>query len=224
MKAITLIAGALLFLAPLHAQDVRKLQPFDELVASGDIEVLLQKGDSESAVVEANGISEDKVSVYVKNGKLKLQLIDGFFHRDVDVKIVVTYRSLRMINGLAGARISSDAVIESELFSAKAGSGAQVELEIKVNSLSALASEGGELKLKGTTESQEATATTGGKYSALDLQCNKTNVRASTGGKAVVVALKSLDASVNTGGEVLYSGDPEERNTRNMLAGEIRKI
>jgi len=221
---MTLLVGTLLFLTPLYAQDVRKLQPFDEILVTGDIEVLLQKGEEESATVEANGISADKVSVYVKGGKLKVQLIDGFFYKNVDVNVVITYRSLRQVTGNAGSRIKSDAVIETDLFSAKAGSGAQVELEIKVNSLSAMASEGGELELSGTTASQNASATTGGQYRALNLQCDQTEVRASTGGKAVVVALKSLDASVNTGGEVAYSGDPEVRNTRNMLAGEIRKI
>ncbi|MFM9952105.1 MAG: head GIN domain-containing protein [Saprospiraceae bacterium] len=224
MKAMTLLAGTLLFLSPLYAQDVRKLQPFDEIMVSGNITVLLQKGEEESAVVEANGISEDKISVYVKNGKLKLQLLDGFFYKNATVNIVVTYRSLRLVNGSAGSRIKSDAVIEADLFSVKAGSGAQVELEIKVNSLSAVASEGAELELSGTTASQNASAATGGQYHALNLQCDQTEVRASTGGKAVVVALKSLDASVNTGGEVEYSGDPEVRNTRNMLAGEIRQI
>lgn len=224
MKAMTLLIGTLLFLAPLYAQDVRKLQPFDEILVTGDIEVLLQKGEEESATVEANGISADKVSVFVKNGKLKVQLIDGFFYKNVDVNVVVTYRSLRLVNGMAGSRIKSDAVIEADLFAAKAGSGAQVELAVKVNSLSAMASEGGELELRGTTTSQNATASTGGVYSALDLQCDQTEVRASTGGKAKVVALKSLDASVNTGGEVAYSGDPEVRNTRNLLAGEIRKL
>jgi len=224
MKAMTLLVGTLLFLSPLYAQDVRKLQPFDEILVSGNITVLLQKGEEESATVEAHGISEDKISVYVKNGKLKLQLLDGFFYKNVDVNIVVTYRTLRLVNGIAGARVKSDAVIEADLFAVKAGSGAQVELEIKVNSLSAIASEGGELNLSGTTASQSASAATGGNYRALNLQCDRTEVRASTGGQAVVVALKSLDASVNTGGEVVYSGDPEERNTRNMLSGEIRKI
>ncbi|NUO01514.1 MAG: DUF2807 domain-containing protein [Saprospiraceae bacterium] len=224
MKAMTLLAGTMLFLAPLHAQDVRKLQPFDEIWVAGDIDVLLQKGEEESAVVTANGISEDKVSVYVKNGKLKLQLIDGFFYKDVDVRVVVTYKSLRGVNGTAGAEIDSDAVIEADLFTVKAGSGAQVKLEVKVNSLSAMASEGGELDLAGTTNAQDATAATGGNYRALGLQCDQTKVRANTGGKADVVALKSLDASVNTGGQVNYSGDPEVRNTRNLLAGEIRKV
>ena len=96
-----MLVGTLLFLTPLYAQDVRKLQPFDEIMVSGNITVLLQKGEEESAVVEAHGISEDKISVYVKNGKLKLQLLDGFFYKNANVNIVVTYRSLRQVTGNA---------------------------------------------------------------------------------------------------------------------------
>lgn len=224
MKVLTAFFAAMIACSTLSAQDVRKLQAFDAIHVSGDIDVLLEKGDTETATIEAHGISEDKVSVFVKNGKLKVQLVDGFFYKNVDVKVKVTYRNLRELQALAGADVTAAELIEADLFAVKAGSGAEVSLELKVNNLSASASEGGELELSGSTESQEASALTGGQYDALNLQCNRTQVRANTGGKAAVVALQSLDASVHTGGEVVYSGDPEERNTRNALAGEIRKL
>ena len=221
-----LIALFFLFvlLTKTSAQVNYSLEPFDGISVTGNIEVLLQQGDSPQAELEADGIPEDKVTVRVDRGVLKLRVLDGFFYKHEEVKVVVTYTKLNAVKAYAGAFIESDGRIEAEKFVARAASGARVELELQVESIKANASEGGRLILEGETDMQDVVASTGGQYDGLDLECNRTFVRANTGGQADVVANELLDASANTGGQVEYRGNPEEKNTRIIIAGSVRKI
>ena len=56
---------ALAMAITVNAQDVFKLEHFDELVASGKVEVILQKGEQAQAVVETNGLEESDININI---------------------------------------------------------------------------------------------------------------------------------------------------------------
>lgn len=215
---------ALSGLSQIQAQDTRSLSPFDELSVIGNIEVTLEKGDEEKAVIYTKNIDLDDVSVSVKGNVLKLRLLKSVFHKNDEVKIAITYQNLRIIKGSAGAKITNNSTLEGDKILTRAHSGAVVDLSLSVNVVDGAAYEGAVLKLRGKTDSQEAVAATGGQYKAINLDSNRTTVKANTGGEAEVVANQSLDASANTGGKVGYKGNPEDRNTRKVISGKITKL
>lgn len=206
------------------AQDVRSLSPFDELSVIGNIEVILEEGDEEKAVIYTTNIDEDDVSVSVNGDVLKIRLYKTVFKNDENVKIEVTYRKLRIVKGSAGARISNNSTLEGDKIITRAHSGAKVDLSVNVDALDGAVYEGAVLKIRGKTNSQEAVAATGGQYQALNLDSDRTTVKANTGGEAEVVAKDKIDASANTGGRIGYKGNPDHKNTRSKIAGNIYKI
>ncbi len=226
MRTILLVIPLYLLVATvsLQAQDERKLSPFDAVSVTGNIEVILKKGTEETAKISTWGINEDDVNVFVKRNVLKLQLLKSLFDDDEKVTIYVTYTTLRGLKANAGSLVYSDEPLNGDKIDIKVTSGARVDMDIQFNALEANVTEGGILELAGTVESQNVTVGTGGQYQGLDLDCSRTYVRANTGGQATVVANESLDASANTGGSVEYSGDPDERYTKSLLAGEIRRL
>ncbi|MCO6476534.1 MAG: DUF2807 domain-containing protein [Phaeodactylibacter sp.] len=227
MKTISKITAVLAFCLTLNAassQDERKLDYFDAITVAGDVELVLIPGDEARAVITTEGVSEDDVSVFIKGKTLKIQLIEGLFHDGDHARVEVTYERLRALKATAGAKAVSAAPITGDQLALRASSGAQMELAVEVNALEASVSEGAVIDIEGTTETQEVTASTGGQYRGLDLQCSLTYVKANTGGQAEVVANKRLDANANTGGQIDYSGDPEEKNTRSLISGGIQKI
>lgn len=213
-----------IFLTKITAQVNYELDEFDVVAVAGDISVLLQPGDELRAKVEAEGIPDDKVVVRVDRGTLKIRLLDALLYKDEEATVYVTYKQLREVRGSAGAYVKGGAVIEADQFEARASSGAEVELEVKANKIKGYATEGGQLTLEGETDAQNISVNTGGQYWGLGLECNRTYVRAGTGGEAEVVANELLDAAANTGGTVEYRGEPEEKNTRVIIAGKVRKI
>lgn len=212
------------FLTKMAAQVTYELDEFDGVYAAGDVAVMLQPGDEFKAEVEVEGIPEDKIVVKVDRGTLKIRLLEGFFYKGEEVKVYVTYRKLREVRGSAGAYVKGSTEIEADKFEVRAASGARVELEIKADMLKGYVSEGGQLTLEGEVNAQNITANTGGQYFGLDLECARTYVRAGAGGEAEVVANEMLDAAANTGGSIDYRGNPEEKKTRVIIAGAVRKI
>lgn len=206
------------------AQSNYKLDAFDEISITGNIDVILQKGEEEKAVVETFGIPEDELNISVRGQVLKLGLPNSIFYKNEKVKVTVFYKTLRAVRAHAGADVEATTLLEGDLLELRAGSGAQVSLEIKANKLEASATEGGILKVHGEVESQKVSASTGGQLRALELTCKNTYARASTGGEVEVVALESLDANASLGGSIEYKGSPEERNRRSVLGGDVRKI
>jgi hypothetical protein len=211
-------------LGHLVAQSTYKLDAFDEISITGNIEVVLQKADEEKAVVEAFGIPEDKLNIGVRGQVLKLSLLNSVFYKNDRVKVTVFYKKLRSVRAHAGADVEATAPLEADLLELRATSGAEVLLEIKADKLEAGATEGGILQVRGEVESQKASAATGGQYLSLELNCKNTYARAGTGGALKVVALESLDASANLGGSIEYKGEPDERNRKTVLGGNVLKI
>ena len=213
-----------IFLTKTMAQVTYDLDEFDAVSVTGDIEVLLEQGDEYRVEVEANGIPKNKIIVKVDRGTLKVRILDTFFYRGDDVKVVITYQKLRELRGNAGAYVRGNTPIEADKFEAKATSGARVVLGLNADMLKASVSEGAQLTIDGEVNTQNVTAHTGGQYFGLDLECGRTYVRAGTGGQAEVVANDALDAAANTGGAIEYRGNPEEKETRVLIAGSVRKI
>jgi len=220
---ISLLASTLLYLVPLRAQteEERGLAPFEAISVTGGIEVVLEPGTEEKARIEAWGISEEKVDVFVKGKTLKIQLLNlsKIDHRDV--KVYVTYKQLYGVRATAGARVYGRELIRADRFVARVGSGGYLDLEVETGTLEARAGEGGVIDMAGSADSVDVTASTGGRYEGYALKANRTHARASTGGNITVVAHEALDASANTGGMIHYRGHPKEKSTRTLLSGGI---
>lgn len=214
----------LIWLANVHGQTVTQLDSFDEISVTGNLEVILTKGDNEQAVLETTGIPADKITVRVDRGTLKLRLLNSVFYKDDEAIVYVTYKNLNVIRGQAGAVIYSREIIESTNLELIANSGAELKFNIQVESLEASASEGATLKLRGNTNRQRASANTGGQYEADRLIANVVYAKAGTGGHVELTANKSLQASVNTGGVIRYAGNPEETSIKKLLGGEVSKL
>lgn len=214
---------ALLFVTQLvQAQETRQVGPFNEIIVSGKLEVYLEQGEIDQIIIEDDDYPEGELNIGLRGGTLKLSLVDGWIKGDRRLRLRVQYRSLGSIRVLAGAALTSREVLTGERLTIKAGSGAEVELEVEVSTLEASASEGARLELSGSTQRQYATATTGGEYDAEQLAAEYTEVKANTGGEAYVVANEELDAVANTAGRIRYSGNPTQKYTRSNLAGDIR--
>ncbi len=216
-----------LFFINLHnswSQEERSLSFFDEIIATGNMEVILEQGDEEKALVYAKGIDTDDINTSVKGGILKLSVLKSLVKKDDHIRVRVYYRQLKRIKAHAGADISAANKMEIDNLYLQAFSGAQIDLEVQVNALSISVSKGAQADLQGKTESLDARVVSGGKLFALQLESDHTFVTATTGGAAKVVALQSLEASANTGGKIDYKGDPAKKKTKGLLTGKIRKL
>lgn len=221
LKFSILVALTMFFhLSPTHAQQQAVLS-FDAIHASGNIEVLLQQGGGESVNIEAEGVDEDKVITEVKGGVLKVRIQNVIYNENKSARIVVTYRDLREIKAQAGARIYSRTVVKGDKLELKAGSGANINLEVWMDAVEGRAAEGGEIELTGETHTLTAIASTGGLFYGYGLEADEVYARSNTGGEVEVNAHERIDAKASIGGNVSYKGNPKHKSVSTNLGGTI---
>jgi Putative auto-transporter adhesin, head GIN domain len=208
------------FIQSVYAQEAMKLEHFDQIYATGIIEITLQKGEEEKIVLVTNNFDRDDVKVRVSEEELRISVTKSLI-KDALVKIVVTYKELRRIKVNAGAYISAKNPITIDKLDLRAMSGSQLELELDVNKLHVKVAEGAQIHLTGKTKSLNVTAASGAEFDGFELESDDTFASANTGGRAEVVANKSIEAVANTGGRVRYKGDPEKVQLKDYLGGEV---
>ena len=227
MQKLQWIYAALLLLGlsctAYGQDDVRQLDPFQEISVSGKLRVELVPGDSEQVEIYTEDLSPDDVNLKYRGNSLRISLIEGLIKNHEPVYVRVVFRELRSIRASAGAQVKCDEVIKGGDLEIKVNSGAQMYLDIEAEHLEASAAEGGQLELTGSAQEQDASASTGGMYDGHRLVSTRTYVRANTGGRTRVYATDFLDAAANTGGWIEYKGDPAKKYTKSVLAGTIEQ-
>ena len=224
MKRIYLSVVLCTFMSSmLWAQKEYAVDNFHGISASGNIQVFLDTGEQEKVQLYAEGVPEDEITIRVSQGTLRLASLNSFLYKDAVVKIYVTYKKLDEIRVSAGAMVQGKTQIVADDFTASAGSGAQIELLLQVKDLEASASEGARVELRGTADTQDVSAMTGGQYKAQHLISQEAYIRSNTGARAEVHAEKRLEVSANTGGEIIYYGDPKTKYIKNILGGDVRQ-
>jgi hypothetical protein len=109
---ITLLASMLAVALTSYAQEINKtLKPFNKIIASPRVHLVLKEGDHEEVKVVYNNITEDKINIVVKGNTLRIYLdeakvtekqrrINGrggrhSIYNDVSLTAYVTYKKLK---------------------------------------------------------------------------------------------------------------------------------
>lgn len=212
----------LLLAAGVAAQEriEKNLGDFSELKTYRGLQVELIKSDSPKMIIEGNMSSS--VTVKNSNGVLKISMkIENTFSSD-EVMVYMYYsQPIYVIDANEGSSIYSDEKIEQDRIEVRAQEGARIKLELDVKNVEVVTSTGGYVNLNGSAEFQDVRANTGGIYKGADLETEHTKIKAATGGNAVVLATKSLDANASTAGTIDIKGNPEQVTKKESTGGNI---
>lgn len=219
-----ILAAFTLFTFSMNAQDVLDLSKFDEIIASGIVEVELKQGETSKVEVWANDHDMQNVKVHVNEGILKINLIESLIKSEErNVKVVVTFERLNRIKAYAGAEVTCKDAISTSRLQLKLNSGATMDVNIAVDDVEIIVSEGSELEISGSTKSLDVRTSSGGICEAFNLESDYTYVTSNTGGEAEVIANIRIEAKANTGGRVEYKGNAKEKKINDFLTGTVKK-
>lgn len=221
IKNTILVFLTLLLSSSLFAQRTvdRPTGNFDELVAFGNVEVIITEGDGYEIKLKAFNVDSEKVSTEVSGGKLSIKL--QTVKKDQYAIIYVTAPRFREIRAQAGAQISSSTVLTGDKIFVSAMAGGKIELKVEVNEIEGKASEGGMLHLSGSGNNLKAAASNGGEVESMQLTAKNVYVKANVGGVARVAVEERLEASAKAGGRVIYAGDPSSQSITTALGGTV---
>lgn len=212
----------LLFCSVLQAQQTKYLENFTGINAGDDLSIIITQGDTNSFTVNAPDNMLPQIKTTVENNTLSI-ITEGNIKNQEDISITITVKKLASIISEGAANIkSSNELICDKLTIETNGSG-DINLLTKANEINASTNGSGNMMLKGSTQKLTATTSGSGDINATNLEAKKVNAKTSGSGEAKVFVLESLTANISGSGDIIYKGNPVDRNVNISGSGAVRE-
>lgn len=203
--------------------EVRQVGSFSGVKSGEAIDVYLKKGDRESVKIEVTSAKLSDVLTEVSGSYLKVHMRSGVYRNRGTIKVYVTYVNLNKISASSASNIFSEGMIKANLMDISVSSAAQIELQIESENLTIDASSAGDIVLEGKAKSLEVEASSAGDVDAYNLESERVEASASSGGSVKINVTKELDAQASSGGSIRYRGNPMKTNSDSSSGGSVKK-
>jgi hypothetical protein len=219
---ITILGLAIAILAHAQDKETRKLSSFDEVSVSEAINLIIEEGTEEKAVVEVSGIDLEDVITEVRGSKLDIHMGRGNY-RSISVTVYLTFKTLKSIDVSSAADLESKSVLKGNELSIQVNSAGRAVLEVDVDALDVDVNSAGKLELSGKCNFNNIDINSAGKLYAYELQSKKVNADVNSAAKAEISVISELIAEANSGGSIYYKGNPEKVISNSDSGGRVRK-
>jgi len=203
--------------------EVRQVGSFSGVKSGEAIDVYLKKGDKEGVKIEVTNVKLSEVLTEVSGSYLKIHMRSGTNRNRSTVKVYVTYVNLNKISASSASNVFSEGMIKADLMDISVSSAAQIEIQIETDNLMVDASSAGDIVLEGKAKSLEVEASSAGDIDAYNLESERVEARASSGGSVKINVTKELDAQASSGGSIRYRGNPMKTNSDSSSGGSVKK-
>ncbi|OON67841.1 head GIN domain-containing protein [Hymenobacter sp. CRA2] len=191
------------------AQQVRPVSSFEQVHASGAVNVVLQQGAATEVKVDGPTDEVAHIITEVQDGKLRIRH-DGHDHSVFSKKDKVTvYVSCPRLTGvqLSGASdLKSVGAFTADNFQLQVSGASDVTMQLNAKQLTASASGASDIRLTGRVEQQQVHVSGASDYRAYDLHSQQATVQASGASDAYVYVDQELSARSSGASDVHYKG------------------
>lgn len=220
-RVISVLYLALISISGFAQQTaVYTLSEFDKIRVWGEFKVFLVKGDTLKAKVESQDAPASDIVIGVNGKTLEVKLKGKLYDR-ISASVYITYNVLRDISISAAASVSIQDTLKIEKVSINVNTSSEFDGAIVAETVDIVVGQGSTVRVRGKVSSLEARVNTGGILSAIDLISPRTFVKVNTGASAKVYASKVLEANVSTGGNLTYTGKPEQKKIKTLVGATI---
>jgi hypothetical protein len=193
----------------IEARDVRD---FDEVVVQGRGDLILEQGDVESVVIEADAAVMPHVKAAVEGRRLVLGLEHWWDSLLVPLAPLRFRVSAVMVNRVTisgSGSVRAEALRSDDLRLEISGSGDMVFPQLTAGAVSLGISGGGKMKVSGEAESVAVRISGSGNVQTGELATQAAEVRISGSGNVSVNPAQTLDVQISGSGTVKYTGQPQ---------------
>lgn len=204
------------------AEETRDLGDFDKISVTRGMNVYITQGSATKVVVRADENLMDVIETSVSDGTLKVSCNRGIRKAESN-RVLVTVPDIDLIKTTAGSNVFSEDTLKLKMLEVKSTAGSNVKLSLTATELNVSAMAGSNVFLGGTADSFKVRANSGSNVKAGELHAATCNLKASSGANIWVQAQKELNASVSSGANVFYYGNPEATNIQKSSGGNVIK-
>ncbi|QDA60477.1 head GIN domain-containing protein [Hymenobacter jejuensis] len=208
---ITAVASLLALFGPTayaQKQETRSVGSFDQIKASGAINVLLKQGSETTVKAEASPEVLAHLKTEVQDGVLKIyrdyDKLINWSDKGQKVTVYITCPRLRGVEVGGASDLKSESTFEAETFAIRASGASDVTMALQAKSLSVRASGASDVTLSGKTERQDVAISGSSDYRASNLQSKRASVQAS-GSSDAYLATDELVSSHTSGSSDIHN-------------------
>ncbi len=192
--------------------ETRDVRDFDEIIVLGRGELILEQGDVESVVIEADEAVMSHVKAVVEGRRLVLGLEHWWDHLLLPAALLRFRVSAVMLTRVmisGSGTVRSEALRADDLSLEISGSGDMAFSQLAARAVSLGISGGGKMTVSGEAESVAIRISGSGNVQTGELATQAAEVRISGSGNVKVNAAQTLDVQISGSGTVKYAGQPQ---------------
>jgi Putative auto-transporter adhesin, head GIN domain len=214
------------FVTLVSAGEIEKaVDPFTTVVVTGNYRISMVESTEEKVAVSNNDvdITDDKIIIDVNGGVLDIK-IKGDTYKERDMDVTIYYKNVSHIEAKKGARITLQNTLKGDVIIFNCSMGGHVKGNIEAGTAKLKISQDGLINVTGKATFAEMEVATGGTLAAGQLVTETTNAKVTMGGSITVNATVKLTATVTSGGNISYKGNPATYEESIKLGGTITKL
>jgi len=200
----------------------RTLNNFTKIDVWGNIKIELQKGDTNTVIIDAKEVPLEEIVTEINNGVLKIKMRSNLF-KETEINLKLTCKEISEVKANASAELKFLDQLVGETIKIESIGGARVVLNVDLKNCDLTAYQGGQIDIKGKSDFSKIFANSGGMLSGTNLITREANIKLNTGGKAEITVTKKLVARVNTKSSLSYFGKPEIEEIKASLGASVSK-
>jgi hypothetical protein len=192
--------------------EARDVRDFDEIVVQGRGDLILEQGDVESVLIEADEAVMPRVKAVVEGRRLVLGLEhwwDHLLYPVAPLRFRVSAVTVNRVTISGSGAVRAEALRSEDLRLEISGSGEMVFPQLTARSVSLGISGGGKMTVSGEAENVAVRISGSGKVQTGELEAQTAEVRISGSGNVKVNAAQTLDVQISGSGSVKYTGQPQ---------------
>jgi hypothetical protein len=211
-----------------HAQ-VRTVGDFHAIRVSTGIHLYFTQSAEKAVAVSASSAEyRSRIRTEVSNGVLNIYYDNdwGWSWRDLSGKELTAYVSASSLDELkasSGAHVEVEGTLKSANLALGFSSGAHFTGKVEAGNLRMDQSSGAHATVSGTASLLKAEASSGGALHGYDLQADRCDINASSGGHVYITVQKEMSVSASSGGHIEYNGPGVLTDVHTSSGGKVSR-
>ncbi len=210
----------------MPASESRRVRDFDEVMLRGYGDMLVEQGDHEGLVIEADPPVLRKIKSVVRNCRLVLSYMSWLDPVDLPPGSIRYHITMRNIHGIfiSGMGTLKAGHIQTDGCRLEIGGSGQMEVDhLEARALIISISGSGIVSIRGQVQRQDVNISGSGKLDAAELESQTADVSISGSGEATMQVHEMLSAQIHGHGHIRYRGQPQVR-PQITGAGRIQRL
>lgn len=204
------------------AQIESNLKPFNKVNIFGKLNVRLEKAGYDSILIQSSDFDVKQVKFDVADSVLSVKLLTEFPPVN-KVNVTIFFNEMNSLDAGGGVKIYNRGAFNSKFMIIEAGSGAELDLLVELDSIKTKVNKGAFVRLRGKSNYLNIKTSTGGDFRSTELDNNITEALL-RGGSAEIKTAEFLDAKVTLKASLKYVDQPAKIKRKERLGGKIEKL